>query len=49
MLSLLLVGRKKELKKKRERNVQVAFFPGPEIPYWLCHLGCSQLLGAIKP
>jgi hypothetical protein len=49
MLCLLLVGRRKGKKKKREK------WPGffswgwwPGMPYWLCCMGFSQLLGAIK-
>jgi hypothetical protein len=46
MLYALLVGRKR--KKKRERNVQEAFFPWPVMSHWLCCAGFSQLLCAIK-
>jgi hypothetical protein len=50
MLCLLLVGRKrKEKKEEQEREKWPGgFFPGPDTPYWLCHMGLSWLLGAIK-
>jgi hypothetical protein len=34
--------------KKRKRNGQGAFFPGWDMPCWLCHVVLFQLLGAIK-
>jgi hypothetical protein len=43
MLYHLLVG-----KKKKKRNGQGAFFPGPDMPCLLCCAGFLQLLGAIK-
>jgi hypothetical protein len=30
-----------------EKNDKGAFFPAQDMPYWLCHAGLSQLLGAI--
>jgi hypothetical protein len=47
MLYLLLVGKKKKTKNKRAM-VRGLFFPGPDMPCWLCHVGFLQLLGAIK-
>jgi hypothetical protein len=39
-------GEEKEKKKKRERETLSQGFPGPDLPFWLCH--GSQLLGSIK-
>jgi hypothetical protein len=47
MLCLLLIGRKKERKKEKWLE-GVLFFPGQDMPCWLCHLGFSKLLGVIK-
>jgi hypothetical protein len=44
---LVLVGRKKERTKKDKRPGGF-FFPGADIPGWLCCVGFSWLLGAIK-
>jgi hypothetical protein len=35
-------------KGKKERNGRGAFFPGLDIPCWLCQVGFLQLLGASK-
>jgi hypothetical protein len=38
-------------KKKREREREIGqevFFPELDMPYWLCHPGFSQVLGAVK-
>jgi hypothetical protein len=35
-------------KEEKRRNGQGAFFPGQDMPCWLCHMGFSWLLGAIK-
>jgi hypothetical protein len=32
----------------KERNGHRSFFPGLNIPCWLCHAGFLQLLGAIR-
>jgi hypothetical protein len=42
MVCLLLIGRKRR-KKKRD-----AFFPGQDMPCWLCCTGFLWLLVAIK-
>jgi hypothetical protein len=47
MLCFLLVGRKREEKKERE-TARGLFFPGPDMPFWLCCMGFSQLLVTIK-
>jgi hypothetical protein len=42
----------KEKEKRKERKcrggVGGAFFPGLDMPCWLCNMGFLQLLGAIK-
>jgi hypothetical protein len=35
-------------KRKRKRNGHGAFFLGQVTPCWLCHIGFSRLLDAIK-
>jgi hypothetical protein len=49
MLCLLFVGRIKEREKKnRKKCLGTFFFPGPDMTFWLCNVGFSWLLGAIK-
>jgi hypothetical protein len=42
-----LFGEKKEKEKEKE-TAMGAFFPGQDMPCWLCYVGVLQLLGAIK-
>jgi hypothetical protein len=37
-----------EKEKKREMAGGLAFFLGPDLPCWLCHVAFSWQLGAIK-
>jgi hypothetical protein len=59
MFCLLLVGTKKKRKKrkkkttetekkKKKRSGQGVFFPGWDMPCWLCCAGFSWLLRAFK-
>jgi hypothetical protein len=35
-------------REKEEEKFLGVFFPGLDMPCWLCHMGFSWLLGAIK-
>jgi hypothetical protein len=38
----------REAKRKEKRKAGMLFFPGLDMPCWLCHMGFLQLLDAIK-
>jgi hypothetical protein len=46
MLHLLLIGREKKKKKRKEKWLEGLFSQAR--PCWLCHAGFSLMLGAIK-